>query len=128
MKKVLISIIVLLLVFTGVCLFRISSLTPNSTIQGTYQNIDNLSNMANMYNFSFDKTKWKLDIQNKFISEGNYKKLDDRNYFCTEDKTGRSFIISLNKDGFYYFNDEEKELVYMNKVLNYPSNMDIYNK
>lgn len=101
-------IIIFLILIYLIPIYQLHQAKPIKYIHGTYQNIDE----PELYTFIFnseDETYF-ISYDLSAIEEGTFKKYNYNTYICY-DKYGKTWLLTLLHDGFFYYDCENNRVI-----------------
>lgn len=100
--------------------FTLYKTEPLKNITGFYQST---GFPDNIYQCSFDFEKegtYYLKFNDNMLEQGKYEKYKDNIYIC-HDESGKTTIITLLNNGFYFYDYDNNKVVEMEKLSDIPT-------
>lgn len=119
-KNFLLLIILLILMSLSIfSMYKFNSIRPIHNITGFYQE-ENPS--SPFYEFNFWDNRFQAKKDGKKLDEGIFEQYDEITYILSGQS--ESILITLLNDGFYYYDEINKEPVFLIKKHYVPVNLE----
>ena len=118
-KNFLLLIILLILMSLSIfSMYKFNSIRPIHNITGFYQE-ENPS--SPFYEFNFWDNRFQAKKDGKKLDEGIFEQYDEITYILSGQS--ESILITLLNDGFYYYDEINKEPIFLIKKYYVPVNL-----